>query len=465
VLARYQQLFASGIFLLDGVLLFAAWLGAYALRFHLLGLAAPLGIPPLSLYLWFGAVLTPVALLILRSYQIYRSSRTAPLSHELFSLVQGIVVVTAIAAVASYFMRGELSRSALALFAVLAIVLLCGNRVLIRTLLRSLRRRGLNMRYAVVVGTGDLARALLTKLAKHPDYGISVRGIVAIESAATTPPLGKVPVLGAIADLPGLVERAGADLVYLALGREAFRAEQDALERLSDSTATVRLVPDLASAFTINASIEDLDGMPIVRIAETPDQGWNGVIKRAFDLAFSALGLIVLSPVLLALAIAVRRDSPGPVLYRQERVGMNGRKFRMLKFRTMRPDAESAGPGWTTPDDPRRTRLGATLRKLSLDELPQLWNVLRGDMSLVGPRPERPMYVEQFRGSIPRYMLRHHVKAGITGWAQVHGLRGDTPLDRRIEYDLYYIRNWSLFFDVRILFLTAMRVFRDASAH
>jgi len=254
-------------------------------------------------------------------------------------------------------------------------------------------------------------------------------------------------------------------MVYLALPRADFAVEEAALDQLSDSTASVRLVPDLARAFTLNTSVEELDGMPIVRVAETPDQGWNGLLKRSFDLVLSALGLLLISPLLLLIAILVRLDSPGPVLYRQERVGSNGRRFQMLKFRSMKADAEATGAGWTTPGDPRRTRLGTWLRKLSLDELPQLWNVLRGDMSLVGPRPERPMYVDQFRGTIPRYMLRHHVKAGITGWAQVNGLRGDTPLDQRVEYDLYYIRHWSLLFDIRILWMTLGRVFRDANAH
>jgi Undecaprenyl-phosphate glucose phosphotransferase len=271
-------------------------------------------------------------------------------------------------------------------------------------------------------------------------------------------------VIGTLADLPGLAERCGAELVYLALGREEWEAEQEALDRLSDSTAAVRLVPDLARAYTLNASVEDFDGTPVVLVTESPEQGWNQVLKRAFDLVFSAVGLIVLSPVLAAVAIWVKADSPGPVFFAQDRVGMNGRRFRMLKFRTMRVGADAAGAGWTTKDDPRRTGAGAVLRRFSLDELPQLWNVFVGNMSLVGPRPEQPTFVEQFRGSIPRYMLRHHVKAGITGWAQVNGLRGDTPLERRIEYDLYYIQNWSLLFDLRILALTVARVFRDPTA-
>jgi Undecaprenyl-phosphate glucose phosphotransferase len=274
-----------------------------------------------------------------------------------------------------------------------------------------------------------------------------------------------VPVLGTVSELPRLVESAGAEIVYVALPRSEYRAEREALERLSDSTAAVRLVPDLAWAFTLNAGVEDFDGMPVVLVTETPGQGWNAVLKRAFDLALSAFGLLLLWPLMAAVALWVRLDSPGPILYAQERMGMNGRCFRMLKFRTMRMDAEADGPGWSKPDDPRRTGAGELLRRLSLDELPQLWNVLVGHMSLVGPRPERPMYVEQFREKIPRYMLRHHVKAGLTGWAQVNGLRGDTPLDKRITYDLYYIRHWSLLFDLRILLLTVARVFRDASAH
>ncbi len=216
----------------------------------------------------------------------------------------------------------------------------------------------------------------------------------------------------------------------------------------------------------MSASVEDFEGTPIILVTESPGQGWNAVLKRAFDFTFSLIGLILLSPLLLLLAVIVKADSPGPALYAQERVGLNGQRFRMYKFRTMRADAEGKGAaGWTRPGDPRRTRVGSMLRRLSFDELPQLWNVLVGHMSLVGPRPERPVFVQEFRASIPRYMLRHHVKAGITGWAQVNGLRGDTPLDRRIEYDLYYIQHWSMGFDVKILFLTLLRVFRDQSAH
>ena len=466
MLARQRQLLATGAFFFDGLLIFCAWVLAYELRFHWLGWSAPLGVPPLSLYLWFGAVATLVALLILRTFHLYRSARTARLGPELYAVSQGVLATAAVAALASFFTRGELARSVLALFTLVAWFGLCASRIAIRFLLRELRRRGRNLRHVLVVGCGAPAAALLRKIGAHRDFGFAVEGLVAADPSDVGRVVEGVPVVGTAYELKSIVEEKGAELVYLALARSEYRAEEEALHQLADSTAAVRMVPDLARAFTLNASVEDFDGLPVVLVTESPDLGWNAVMKRAFDLVCSAIGLVVLSPLMLAIAIWVRLDSPGPALYSQERVGLSGRRFHMLKFRTMRLDAESEdAPGWTTPGDPRRTRAGALLRRLSLDELPQLWNVLFGPMSLVGPRPERPVYVEQFRASIPRYMLRHHVKAGITGWAQVNGLRGDTPLDRRIEYDLYYIRNWSLLFDVRIILLTLLRVFRDASAH
>jgi len=381
-------------------------------------------------------------------------------------LAEGVAVITALAGLGSFFARGELPRTVVLLFAVLATAGLWSTRIVLRLYLRALRRQGRNLRHVMVVGTGDPAIKLIAKLEHHPDFGIAIRGLVAADAARVGATVAGHPVLGTIRDLSELVETTGTDFVYVALARSEWQAEEEALVQLENSTVAVRLVPDLGRAYTLNAAVEDMDGLPVVLVTETPEQGWNAVLKRAFDLMFASLGLTVLSPLLAAIAIWVRLDSPGPVLYAQERVGVNGRRFRMYKFRTMRVDAEAEGaPGWTTADDPRRTGAGETLRRLSLDELPQLWNVLLGHMSLVGPRPERPVYVDRFRASIPRYMLRHHVKAGMTGWAQVNGLRGDTPLERRIEYDLYYIEHWSLAFDLRIIALTFVRVFRDASAY
>jgi Undecaprenyl-phosphate glucose phosphotransferase len=463
--ARSRQLFASAMFVVDAALIGGSWLLAWWLRFYGLGLPAPRGLAPLSIYLWSGAVLVPSALLVLRTFRLYRSARTAKLTSELASLVQSMLVISALAGVGSYFARGELSRLVIAIFFVTGSVVLCTSRLVLRLVLRGLRKSGRNLRHVLVVGTGQLAGLVLEKIRRHADFGLRVHGLVAADPALVGTTVHGERVLGTIADLPRLSGDEGAEVIYLALARSEWQAEEEALRMLADSTAAVRLVPDLTTAFRLNPSVEDFDGMPVVLVTESPEQGWNAVVKRAFDLAGSSVGLLLLSPVLLLIAILVRLDSPGPVLYTQERVGLNGRRFRMVKFRSMRADAEAGGPGWTTKDDPRRTPLGTWLRKLSLDELPQLWNVFAGDMSLVGPRPEQPRFVEDFRGSIPRYMLRHHVKAGMTGWAQVNGLRGDTPLEQRIEYDLYYVQHWSLWFDLRILLLTVVRVFRDASAY
>jgi exopolysaccharide biosynthesis polyprenyl glycosylphosphotransferase len=219
----------------------------------------------------------------------------------------------------------------------------------------------------------------------------------------------------------------------------------------------VRLVPDLLHVATLRSSVEDFDGLPVISLRDSPLVGWAAIQKRVFDIIVSAALLLVASPVLALIALAVRVTSGPPVLYVQDRVGLDGRVFRMLKFRTMVRDAETAGPVWASVVDPRATPIGGFLRRSGLDELPQLWNVLRGDMSLVGPRPERPVFIEQFRREVPGYMLRHTVKAGLTGWAQVHRWRGDTSLHERIEHDLYYIRNWSIGLDVRILLMTLWR--------
>jgi Undecaprenyl-phosphate glucose phosphotransferase len=224
---------------------------------------------------------------------------------------------------------------------------------------------------------------------------------------------------------------------------------------LDDEVVNIRIVPDLPAMMTLRSQVEELDGLPMIGLREGPLVGWAAVQKRAFDVVLCSLALLVAGPLMGAIALAIRLTSGSPLLFRQERMGLDGRVFQMLKFRTMTANAElSTGPVWTVPDDPRRTRLGVFLRRMSLDELPQLWNVLRGDMSLVGPRPERPVFIEQFRREVPGYMLRHKIKAGLTGWAQVNGWRGNTSLHERVEHDLYYIQHWSLTLDVRILLLT-----------
>jgi exopolysaccharide biosynthesis polyprenyl glycosylphosphotransferase len=233
------------------------------------------------------------------------------------------------------------------------------------------------------------------------------------------------------------------------------------MAELQDGVVNVKIVPDLLHGFALCSTVESLDGLPVIGLHETALFGWGAVAKRSFDLIASATALIFLSPMLLAIGLGIAATSGRPIFYRQRRMGHDGRVFEMLKFRSMWQDAESQGPGWTTAEDPRRTRFGRWLRKRNLDEFPQLINVLRGEMSLVGPRPERPAFIEEFRREVPGYMLRHKVRAGMTGWAQVHGWRGDTSIHERVEHDLYYVQRWSFMLDLRILLMTLVRSARD----
>jgi Undecaprenyl-phosphate glucose phosphotransferase len=264
--------------------------------------------------------------------------------------------------------------------------------------------------------------------------------------------------LGTLAEVGDIAQRERVDHLYVALPLEEHTKLLDLVEITGRECIDVKIVPDLLQFITLRARLEDLDGLPIININDVPLQGFNAWLKRAIDIALSATAMLILAIPLLVIALLVKLTSRGPVFYAQERMGLDGRAFIVYKFRSMYEDAESgSGPVWAREDDPRATPIGRWLRKLDLDELPQFWNVLRGEMSIVGPRPERPFFVEQFKHKIPQYMLRHKVKAGITGWAQVNGWRGNTSLEKRIEYDLYYIENWSVTLDLKIMWLTVFR--------
>ena len=344
-----------------------------------------------------------------------------------------------------------------------SIVAVSLSRALFRELLRVARRRGFNQRYALVIGGGEPAAEVLRVLHRRPDVGVQVVGLLSdkreVEGLS-------VRWLGAPEDVHAVLAERHVDLVVIALPHEDSSRLTAILNEIGDEPVDIHLVPDVFSLASLRGGIEEFEGLPVIHLRESPLYGWNRVLKRICDLVIGTGALLAALPVMVAVAVAIRLDSPGPILYRQERMGLDGRPFRILKFRTMGLDAEAeTGPRWAERDDPRRTRTGAFLRRWSLDELPQLVNVLRGEMSLVGPRPERPSFVAEFRRRVPGYMLRHKVKAGITGWAQVNGWRGDTSIEKRIEYDLYYIERWSLGFDLRILFRTLWHGFRNRNAY
>lgn len=360
----------------------------------------------------------------------------------------------------------EFSRAWIAIWLSIGFFTHFAARVAMRVLLRWLRRRGMNLRHIAVVGAGLLGRDIVRRLQGTPWSGFSVRGYYDDDPKLSGEKFHGVPVLGTPEDLVANIEVLGLDQVWIALPlREEARIHEllTALQRVS---VQISFVPDIHGFHLINHSVTEVAGMPVINLTETPLTGISLVIKSTEDLVLSVLLLVLASPVLLLLAIGVKIDSPGPIFYRQKRLTWNGTRFEMLKFRSM-PMGTEAGSGavWAKPGDTRATAFGAFIRRWSLDELPQLFNVLRGDMSLVGPRPERPEFVERFRAEIPGYMQKHLVKAGITGWAQINDLRGDTDLRKRIEYDLFYIENWSIWFDVRILALTLVRVVQSRNAY
>jgi Undecaprenyl-phosphate glucose phosphotransferase len=318
-----------------------------------------------------------------------------------------------------------------------------------------------------VVGQGPLAQALVDRIHRAPDAGIQLAGAVPFSTDAPGVAVDGSPlkVLGGIDSLESIVQTQSIEQVFIALPLSEQPRLGALVDTLSATAADVLVVPDLLQFVSLHGGSHDFDGVPVVALRHGPVHGWDAVSKRAFDLVFGGLILLLVSPIMLAVAAAVKLTSRGPVFYRQERMGLDGRTFHILKFRSMRIDAEQSGARWATSGDNRTTSIGAFLRKYSLDELPQFLNVLAGDMSLVGPRPERPVFIDKFKREIPRYQLRHKVKAGITGLAQVEGWRGNTSLERRIERDIYYIENWSLWLDFKILVRTALGGFLSKNAY
>ena len=433
--------------------LVAAFSLAYAVRFHspLAGLVpVTLGVPPFRYYL-VAAVLTGLlSIPIFRALGLY-SMRGAGYGTGIWGLLRGVTLSLVIAAaIAFFYRRVTFSRVVLPIAWALAVPSVALLRRAAAATVRGRMRR--DPARAAVIGGGEMAEILARHVRDRGALGYELVG--AVRAPGADPPPG-LPVLGTLEEVDRIAREHEIDLYLVALPLESQHRLFDCLVLCEQVDVDFEFVPDLLQLMTRRARVTDLDGLPLISLKEFPLTGWNAVAKRAVDLTLAVIALPFLLPVFAAMAIAIKLDSPGPAFYRQTRMGRDGRAFEMLKFRSMRADAErESGPVWTAEADPRRTRLGTWLRATSLDELPQIWNVLKGEMSLVGPRPERPYFVEQFTGRVPNYFDRHRVKSGMTGWAQVNGLRGNTPIEERTRYDLFYIENWSLLFDLRILLLT-----------
>jgi len=457
MLYRYSEVFRSGLMVVDLMLVAFCWLGAYWVLRQ--AGVIPSEAPGSGHYLRALLGIMPLWWQLLRSRGLYEPRRSGSVFPEVGNLLGAQVMGVMILLSAGFFYPNfSYSRAVVALFFVLSNATLIAQRIGIRFVLRSLRRRGINQRFAVVVGSPHMAAEVIQRLRRHKETGLQV---IAVFSNGFGPKgqIENVVIRGGYGELKGfLKEQERVDEVILALSRDDMVYFEKILTELEDESVTLRIVPDLFNVLTLRSSVSDLDGLPLIALREGPLVGWDSVTKRIFDLSVASLCLLLTSPFLAMIALAIWAGSGRPIFYAQERVGLDNRVFRMWKFRTMKHDAEEKrDPVFAVEGDPRLTRVGRVLRKTGLDELPQLWNVLRGDMSLVGPRPERPYFIEQFRSEIPGYMLRHKIKAGLTGWAQIHGWRGNTSIRERVAHDIYYIQNWSFALDVRILCLTLWR--------
>ena len=475
---RYNRLLVTVHVLSDAALGVSAFIIAYALRFHT-GIAAPKGVPPLEQYLLvapFIAVLVPLGFQL---QGLYRLRRGRSRVDDFFNVFVGTILAVVFGIVATlytqtYFAgsaardRGlfEVSQLVWAIFLVLNVILTYASRELVREVLERRWRAGIGLKRILIAGSGELGRLVADKILEHRELGYQIVGFIDVKAAGDHLGYRGLPLLGTIDEAPEISVRESIDHLYVALPPDQHLQMLELIDITSRECIDVKVVPDLLQVIALRARLEDLDGVPVININDVPLQGFNTIVKRVIDIGLSAVGLAALALPLGVIALLVRLTSRGAVFYRQERTGLDGKPFTIYKFRSMYDDAErETGPVWTRPDDPRVTPFGRFLRRSNVDELPQLWNVLRGDMSIVGPRPERPHFVEQFRHRIPSYMLRHKVKAGLTGWAQVNGWRGNTPLEKRIEYDLYYIENWSVRLDLKIMWLTLVKGFFHKHAY
>jgi len=462
---RHHKLMLGFLWLSDTIIALAAW----ALGHGLHGIGGNLdwlSVPTRSLdsLVLPAALSVALGLFVFSRLGLYEPQRTKSLLGEAVRLAQAVLLVWVVVyAVTTFASPAGLSRATAGLALAAWLILAELNRLLARVALRRLRRRGWNLRHAAIVGTGRLAQRLYHVLTHNRWTGIRVSYF--IETDYTRGRLLDHEVVGPLDVIDELVLQRPVDIVFVALPGSRHEKIEQVLSRLARTNADVRMVPDLLSVHLLRYDVTQLDELPIVSMTHSPQHGWNSIMKRALDLVLSFTAIFVLAPLLAIIALAVRFTSKGPVFYLQKRTSLGGRRFQIIKFRTMIENAEAdTGPVWALPDDKRVTRVGRLLRRTSLDELPQLFNVLLGHMSLVGPRPERPELVVGFRRLIPNYMLRSQVKAGLTGWAQVRGLRGQTSLRKRVQYDLYYITNWSFGLDVRILLMSLLRGFIHPNA-
>lgn len=411
--------------------------------------------------------IVPCFIILYYAFNLYTPKRLQGRRLELANIMKANTIGVFLVIGALYLLKQlDYSRAVLFIFYVIDIVAETAVRNIIRYVLRDMRKKGYNQKHVILVGYSRAAEEYIDRVLQNPQWGYTIRGILDDNVEAGITYKG-IKVIGRIANLMVILPENRLDEIVITLGLSEYYRLEEIVALCEKSGVHTKFIPDYNNIIPTKPYTEDILGLPVINIRHVPlTNTFNAMVKRAMDIVGSVFGIIVASPIMLLACLLIRLTSPGPLIYKQERVGLHNRTFRMYKFRSMEVQPESEEKkAWTTKNDPRVTGIGKLMRRTSIDELPQLFNILKGDMSLVGPRPERPFYVEKFREEIPRYMVKHQVRPGLTGWAQVNGYRGDTSIRKRIEYDLYYIENWTLGFDIKIMFLTIFKGFVNKNAY
>lgn len=424
---------------------------------------------PLHNYALWSLIYGGIAIFLSYSFNFYTPKRRKKFSYELFTIIQ-VYTISLLILLSFLFIFKELdiSRSFLLLFLVNNILAISFYRYILKTSLKRLRQKGYNKQFVLILGAGSIGKRFYRNLLKHPELGYEVVGF--LDDFHDCHEVGfenYKPILGRVDELEAILETTLIDEVIIALPLDAHHKFGKIINTCEKAGVKTLIIPDYFDYLPSKPYFDNFAGIPLINVRDIPlDEFRNRFFKRAFDIVFSLAAILITLPLLILIAIGVKITSPGPIIFKQERVGLNRRNFMMYKFRSMRVQTEqSSDTQWTTENDPRKTKFGTFLRKTSLDELPQFFNVLFGHMSVVGPRPERPYFVEQFKEEIPKYMVKHHIRPGITGWAQSNGLRGDTSIEDRIKYDIFYIENWSFLFDIKIIWKTIINGFVNKNAY
>jgi len=468
-LIRQNQRFLTQMYILaDALCMLVIFIGAYWVKFYSGWLPAVVTLSFQDYFMW-GTIYSFVAILIGFYAGFYTPRRKKSLSADFIKIVQ-VHMVSFLALLSLLYAAKEvhISREFLIIFIVANVGILAFYRIILKKALYSLRSKGFNKKYVLVLGAGSVGRSFCENLQLHPELGYEIYGFLDDNLQEHVPIQRHLnPIVGKIADLDTVIRENPIDEVIIALPLDAHGMYAQIVDTCDNAGVKVLIIPDFFDILPARPYFDNFAGVPLINVRDIPLDEWsNRLLKRAFDIAFSIVAIVVTSPVLLFAAVGIRLTTRGPVIFAQERMGLDRKVFRMYKFRTMKvSDLNTSDTQWTVENDPRRTKFGAFLRRTSIDELPQFFNVLLGEMSVVGPRPERPYFVEKFKEEIPKYMVKHHIRPGITGWAQSNGLRGDTSIRDRINHDLFYVENWSFLFDMKIILKTIIQGFVNRNAY